>query len=610
MRRPLPWLAALCLLAFALSWAYVHVYLRGGPRIIDATSYFLAAKSLAAGSFSFPASEPAAAFAGRFLQATPAGDRLGVIFPPGYPAVLSLGVRLGAALWVGPLLGALLVAATYGLARAFEQTTRVALLAAALSAVCAALRYHTADTMSHGLSALLGCAALLCARHRSERWGALGAGLCLGLFAATRPVSAGVSLLLVALSLRKARHGAWFALALGALPGLGLLLLQQHALTGSYFGSTQLAYYAASDAPPDCFRYGFGSGIGCRYEHGDFVARFLPDGYGAGPALRNTAVRLAAFASDATNALPLTLLALYGVYRHRRSALALLGLGVGVQTLAYVPFYFDGNYAGAGARLLAEAIPFCQVLVARAALDLKLDKLALPAALVGFALHGRAGHEQLRDREGGRPMFEPSVLEAAGVVRGLVFVDTDHGFNLGHDPAIADPTSAVMVARLRGDAHDRELMDRWPNAATTRYVFDPSGRAAPRLEPYGPPAEPRFESEAEWPAAPRRGSAYPIHHPCASAGRALRLKPSSVVRLPVPQQPGRLELGWVTTSEQPAQVLIKESGAPPQQLSAPPGCSRWPLTGPGTNPATDRAARVSVELVTGEGALDFLGRVP
>ena len=45
MRRSF-WLAALCLLAFGLSYAYVSYYLRGGPRIIDATSYWLEARSL------------------------------------------------------------------------------------------------------------------------------------------------------------------------------------------------------------------------------------------------------------------------------------------------------------------------------------------------------------------------------------------------------------------------------------------------------------------------------------------------------------------------------------------------------------------------------------
>ena len=39
--RPSLRLAALCSFAFALSCAYVAFYLRGGPRIIDATSYLL-----------------------------------------------------------------------------------------------------------------------------------------------------------------------------------------------------------------------------------------------------------------------------------------------------------------------------------------------------------------------------------------------------------------------------------------------------------------------------------------------------------------------------------------------------------------------------------------
>ncbi len=86
MHRSL-WLAVLCLLAFGLSCAYVSFYLRGGPRIIDATSYFLEARSLAAGSFTFHRPTRAARFRGRFLLASPDGQGLGVIFPPGYPLV-------------------------------------------------------------------------------------------------------------------------------------------------------------------------------------------------------------------------------------------------------------------------------------------------------------------------------------------------------------------------------------------------------------------------------------------------------------------------------------------------------------------------------------------
>jgi hypothetical protein len=607
MRRSL-WLAALCLLAFALSCAYLSVYLRGGPRVIDATSYFLEARSLAAGSFTFEALEPTAAFRGRFLLASPDPHRLGVLFPPGYPLVLALGVKLGCPLLVGPALGALLVAVTYRLARMLGQAREVAWLAAGLSVLSAALRYHTADTMSHGLAALLASGALALALDRAWRGAALGAGLCLGLLVATRPVSAAVACLLVGYALRRERR-SWAPLLLGLLPGLAILLMQQHALTGHFFGSTQLAYYAASDAPTGCFRYGFGEGVGCHFEHGDYVSRYLPNGYGFRPALRNFAVRFWIFATDATNAWPLTLLAGYALARHRRSPLLLLGVGILLQALAYVPFYFDGNYPGGGARFLCEVIPFCQILVARAAWDLRLAWLAPPVALAGYALYARHGHEELSAREGGRPMFEPQLVASAQVARGLLFVETDHGFNLGHDPSIASPERGLVVARARDDGHDRELFERLGRPPTYRYFYAPNGRSRPRVAPYEPPANPRYEAEAEWPAPRVGGHAYPIHYPCASGGRALRLTRSTTLTLPLASAAGPkgVLVGWLGTT--PLGSRARARWAAPggvtswQGLSAKgPGCVTWQLT----RPAPSSQAVLELELLEGEGALDFL----
>src|SRR5690606_12933577 len=50
-------LASLCLVSFCLSWGYFYFYLGGAPRIIDATTYLLEARSFAAGSFSFEVPE-------------------------------------------------------------------------------------------------------------------------------------------------------------------------------------------------------------------------------------------------------------------------------------------------------------------------------------------------------------------------------------------------------------------------------------------------------------------------------------------------------------------------------------------------------------------------
>jgi hypothetical protein len=604
-------LAALCLLAFALSCAYVHFYLRGGPRIIDATSYFLSARTLANGDFTFWAPSPTAAFRGRFLLATLDGHQLGVIFPPGYPLVLSLAVRLGAPMLLGPVLGAGLVAATYWLARVLGQHAHVAMLAAALSVVSGALRYHTADTMSHGLAALLLTGALAAAAQTTRRSGSLWSGLCIGLLVATRPVSGAMAALLVGFVLR-GRPRAWPGLVVGLLPGVALLLLHQRTLTGDWLGSTQLAYYATSDAPAGCFRYGFGAGIGCRFEHGDYVTRYLPEGFGAAHALRTLAVRLWLFTTDATNLPPLTLVALYGLAKHRRSPLVWLGAAIALQALLYVPFYFDGHYPGGGARFLCEVIPFTHVLVARAAWDLRLGWLAVPIALVGFGLHAQRGHAELSAREGGRPMFEPRVVAAAGVTRGLVWVDTDHGFNLGHDPRVTGPAAGVEVVRRHGDAHDYLLYESYGRPPSYRYVFDHTGRAGSHLVPYVPEAKTELEAEAEWPALVLKGSTYPTHIPCASRGRALRLQPDTIVTLPTAPADftGSAEVGWASKTRQGARLKARWRGQPENAevtLSVPgPGCTTFHVPAPWPDRRGQQRAPLLVELVEGEGAVDYV----
>src|SRR5690606_30150154 len=156
-------LASLCLVSFCLSWGYFYFYLGGAPRIIDATTYLLEARSFAAGSFSFEVPEPTASFRGRFLIHTAEDpQRLAAVFPPGYPTVLALGVGLGVPFFIGPVLAALLAAATYSLAQELTGRRDISLLAAAFSTLSACLRYHTSETMSHGLASVLAVGVLLC----------------------------------------------------------------------------------------------------------------------------------------------------------------------------------------------------------------------------------------------------------------------------------------------------------------------------------------------------------------------------------------------------------------------------------------------------------------
>jgi len=555
--------------AALLSAGYVHYYLRGGPRIIDATSYYLQARAMAHGYFAFPVPEPLGSFNGRFLLES-APRSLSVIFPPGYAAFLSIGFLLHAPLAMGPLLAALLAWATYGLAYELTRRREVALSAAALSMLCAALRYHTADTMSHGLSALLLCTGTLAAL-RAQGRSAVQSGLVLGLLCATRPVSGAVGVALAIWLLdRRAHRLLWFAA--GLVPGLALLAFYQRAATGSYWASTQLAYYALADGPPDCFRYGFGRGIGCLFEHGDYVRARLANGYGLGEAVSVTVRRLAVHSIDIANAAPLALLCPVGAW-HARADRRVRAIFVGCLglMLAYAPFYFDASYPGGGARLFADLLPLEHVLLALALARFDWGALAFPLSLAGFALHASFAHRALAERDGGRPMFEPGELARAGIDRGLVFIDTDHGFNLGHDPGQLDAQHQVVVARYEHDAHDFWVWERLGRPASYRYSYLMTGaRGHAELAPYTPSNRSRFEAEAEWPPlAVRGGYITPDFYPCASGGRGLRLHPSGPesgmsVSWPSPAfrpTSQRLRLGWVREPGRAARLTVSLIGA-------------------------------------------------
>jgi hypothetical protein len=554
--------------AAALSAAYVVVYLRGGPRIIDATSYLLEARGLAKGLLSFPldAHAPETATLGRFLVRSDHldGPHATVIFPPGWPAVLALGVLARAPLAVGPLLAAAIVALTYELARRVapsgdqsENGALVARLAALLSVVCAALRYHTADTMSHGLAALCwtaALAALLAAADASSdrRASALGgaAGLATGWLLATRPVSSAPLLVVVAFLLAKdpsararlARIA--LAMALGALPGVALFAAHQHAATGAWGASSQGLYYAVSDGPPGCFRYGFGRGIGCLGEHGDFVHARLADGYGALAAAGTTLRRLKAHLVDPMNVEPLALLVPLGAFLASGSARGrALGLALAAQVAAYAPFYFDGNYPGGGGRFFCDLLPIEHILVAiavtrlaatpsaaRRASSAEWAALAVALALAGFAFRAGFDHAQLRDRDGGAPFFSDGDRAEARARGGLLFLDSDHGFDLAYDPG---PDAAIQVARHHGDALDRMTWEAHgkPPAWLHRFLVpEGGGRASVSVTPLAFPAVApsplRIEGESLWPPlAQRDGWALPewAAGTCASADRWLEV---------------------------------------------------------------------------------------
>ncbi len=559
--------AASAFVAAFLSLGYVAFYLRGGPRIIDATSYFLEGRALAHGKFAWAVPSPSASFRGRFLLFHDPAS-VAVIFPPGYPLLLAAGFLVGAPMVIGPVIAAALVAATFLVTRELygpddPGADGVAALASGFSIVCAALRYHTADTMAHGASALGITIALACAlrgrRTKSVAYFLL-AGLAAGWVISTRPVSGvpiAIAVYVIGAGSDK-REAALVAAIVATLPGLVLLGIAQRAETGNFLASAQRAYYAVSDGPPGCFRYGFGRDTGCLNEHADFVKAHLASGFRLMAALGTTGRRLKAHLADGFNFEPLFLLVFVPSLKRARSRAGIALALVVAQVLAYAPFYFDGNYPGGGARMFADVLPLEHALAAIAVSTLaprveflRRSLFVLALACGGFAVHAVFGHIALAERDGGRPMYEPDVTREAQVTKGIIFFDTDEGFNLAHVPGV-DPEKDVLGARLRNDDHDRMLLERLNRPTSHVYRF---AKGTPTVSIWVPPGASgdfwRFEAEADWPPlAQSNGWVEPawMSGTCASQERALELHPSSdatanaTIELPVARS-GR----WLVT---------------------------------------------------------------
>lgn len=113
-------LLALVLFAFGASLHIAVNVLDGIPHVQDSVTYLFQAQTLARGALTAPApplAEPDATahFAQEFLLVRD-GRWFGK-YPPGYPALLALGVLAGAPWLVNPLLAAMTVALVYALAR-------------------------------------------------------------------------------------------------------------------------------------------------------------------------------------------------------------------------------------------------------------------------------------------------------------------------------------------------------------------------------------------------------------------------------------------------------------------------------------------------------------
>ncbi|MEE8117885.1 MAG: hypothetical protein V3T28_12325 [Gemmatimonadales bacterium] len=217
----------------------------GNPRSVDGFAQLFHARMLLDGRLWLEPPPELANFSTLHMVLGP--ERWYSQYPPGQPVLLAVGLLLGQWWIVQPLLGILLVVATYHVARwmADETTAR---LTAWLMAVCPFIVAMTASELNHLPAAVLGmgaaAAATMLDRHRWPGW-ALAAGASLGLMVAFRPldaVAAALPVTAVMLLTARQRMGALALIGVGGVAGTLPTLWFNAQTTGSWsqFGYSHL----------------------------------------------------------------------------------------------------------------------------------------------------------------------------------------------------------------------------------------------------------------------------------------------------------------------------------------------------------------------------------
>jgi 4-amino-4-deoxy-L-arabinose transferase-like glycosyltransferase len=240
----------------------------GIPHIEDEFANLWQAQVMARGEISIPSPELPESFLVPFVV-DHAGQRFGK-YSPGWPAALSLAIRIGAPWLVNALLTGLTIWLIYRLGSKIAGRG-AGLLAAVLAGSSPMTLMLSGSLMSHMLSLFLTMVFSVAwldlfiyrATISAPRWMLVAAaGLSLGLLILTRPLTAlGVALPFaihgVILLIRGPKETRWRVLAIGGLTlGVGaLLLVWQAALTGDPLQNPYALWW-------DYDRLGFGPGIG------------------------------------------------------------------------------------------------------------------------------------------------------------------------------------------------------------------------------------------------------------------------------------------------------------------------------------------------------------
>ena len=253
----------------------------GLAHLEDEMAYAWQAQVMARGDLTLPSPPSPKSFLVPFVVDYE-GQRFGK-YPLGWPALLALGINLGARGLVNPLLGGVGVWLTYRLGkRTFSEL--VGLLAAGLMITSPFFLMNSGSLLSHPMGLVLSAGFALCwfnafGNARSSRtwlYAILG-GACLGTLAMTRPMTAvGVGLPFavygIYLLIGSEWKTRWQLLSLGAIAlGIGSIQLAwQYIATGDPFFNLYTLWWEYD-------KIGFGPGYGV-----------LPEGHSLSQAITTT----------------------------------------------------------------------------------------------------------------------------------------------------------------------------------------------------------------------------------------------------------------------------------------------------------------------------------
>lgn len=347
----------ICLAAFSAIWLISAQILEHVPHSEDEVAYMFQARVFAENRLTVPTPDLAPLFWSPFVVDYQ-GQRFGK-YTPGWPLLLSLGVRLGAPWAANTLLGVLSLAMIGWLGRCLYGP-KTGLVAAGLGLLAPGFLVLSSSLLSHAASlfwttlALVALVRLAWSSRSRPAVSALLVGLALGAAFVTRPFAAvgvglamGVFLLFLTWQ-SKIRWSSWAWLVPGGLVTAGLLPLYWWAITGDPGFNAYLLVW-----PYD--RTGFGPDVG-------------PYGYSLTTAILSTRLKLEALASGLfgwpgyTNLLFLPLPFL--LRRANRWDWLLLGTLAG---LVFVHFFYwaFGGVDGGFPRYYYDALPALLLLTSR-----------------------------------------------------------------------------------------------------------------------------------------------------------------------------------------------------------------------------------------------------